>query len=570
MNPNPVNTAFFVALRHMRAPLIVLTAIFAISVGGLVAIPGVDAQGNPWRMDFFHALYFISYTATTIGFGEIPHAFTDEQRLWVIFCIFLSVIGWAYAISKLFAVIQDRGFKQALTGQRFARSVRRLGEPFYLICGYGETGQLLARSLDHLNIPFVVIDIDPERIDELDLQDYLFDAPGLVGDARLPNNLIMAGLTHPSCVGVIALTNDDSANLAVAIAVRLLNPEIPALCRATTVDVAANMASFGTRHIIDPFEKFAEYLALAIRSPGSYRLLEWLTGLPGTELAAERVPPRGRWLVCGYGRFGQAIVRHITHEHLDVTLIDPKPPSRKTALPWILGVGTSAETLREAGVNGAVGIVAGTDDDINNLSIVVTARELNPNLFVVLRQNLQANHELFKAFDSDFTVVPSEIIAHECLAILTTPLLSRFLAIVKRKDDAWADDVIARISAVTGTLVPAVWSVTLDAWQAPAVVETIHRSTIALDSVMRDPVDRERQLPCIPLMLVRGAEDIEMPAPDLMLRAGDSILFAGMSSAIQDQQSILRNLNVLNYVLFGTQVAGSWLWRKLTGAEAGL
>jgi voltage-gated potassium channel len=569
MNPRPANTAFFVALRHMRAPLIFLIAIFAISVGGLVLIPGVDAEGKSWRMDFFHALYFISYTATTIGFGEIPHPFTDVQRLWVIFCIFLSVIGWAYAISKLFAVIQDRGFKQAVTGQRFEHAVKRLGEPFYLICGYGETGQLLARSLDHLNIRFVVIDINPDRIDELDLQDFLFDAPGLVGDARLPNNLIMAGLTHPNCVGVIALTNDNSANLAVAIAVRLLNPAIPALCRATTVDVAANMASFGTRHIIDPFEKFGEYLALAIRSPGSYRLLEWLTGLPGTELAAERQPPHGNWLVCGYGRFGQAIIRHITREKLDVTLIDTRPPSRETRLPWIVGEGTRAETLREAGIEKAVGIIAGTDDDINNLSIVVTARELNPKLFVVLRQNRQANRELFKAFDSDFTVIPSEIIAHECLAILTTPLLSRFLEIVKRKDDAWADHVVNRISAVTGTRVPAIWSVTIDARQASVVVETIHRSAIRLDSVLRDPVNRSRQMPCVPLMLVRGAEVIEIPAPDLALREGDSILFAGQSSVIPDQQAILRNLKVLNYVLFGTEVASSWVWRKLTGAKAG-
>ncbi|HYE34777.1 potassium channel family protein [Methylocaldum sp.] len=568
MNPNPVNTAFFVALRHMRAPLIVLIAIFAISVGGLVLIPGIDAQGNPWRMDFFHALYFISYTATTIGFGEIPRTFTDAQRLWVIFCIFLSVIGWAYAIGKLLAVVQDRGFSQALTGQRFERSVKRLGEPFYLICGYGETGQLLARSLDHLNIRFVVIDIDPERINELDLQDYLSDAPGLVGDARLPNNLIMAGLTHRTCVGVIALTNDDSANLAVAIAVRLLNPAIPALCRATAVNVAANMASFGTRHIIDPFDKFGEYLALAIRSPGSYQLLEWLTGLPGTELVAEREPPRGHWLVCGYGRFGQAIIRHIEHENLDVTLIDPRPSDRGTPWRWVVGEGTRAETLSEAGIDRAVGIIAGTDNDINNLAIVVTARELNPDLFVVLRQNLQANRELFRAFNSDFTVVPSEIIAHECLAILTTPLLSRFLAIVKHKDDAWADSVVARISAATGTLVPATWSVTLDRQQAPAVVEMIHRFAITLDALLRDSADRDRRMSCVPLMVVRGAEEVEIPAPEFVLREDDRILFAGLSSVVPHQQSILRNPDVLHYVLFGTEVANSWVWRKLAGAKA--
>ena len=54
-------------LRRMRAPLIV---IFSVSVLGLTLVPGVDGNGEPWRMSFFDALYFMSYTATTIGFGE--------------------------------------------------------------------------------------------------------------------------------------------------------------------------------------------------------------------------------------------------------------------------------------------------------------------------------------------------------------------------------------------------------------------------------------------------------------------------------------------------------------------
>ena len=566
MNPpgyNSAHTPFFVALRHLRAPLIILIAIFAVSITGLVLIPGVDAEGKPWRLDFFHALYFVSYTATTIGFGELPYAFSDAQRLWVIFCIFLSVIGWAYAIGKLFAVLQDRSFQQALTAQRFERAVRRLGEPFYILCGYGETGQLLARSLDHLNIQFTVLDISRDRIDELDLQDFRFDAPGLVGDARLPNHLLLAGLKRRNCLGVVALTNDDSANLAVAIAARLLNPSIPALCRATTGDTAANMASFGTRHVIDPFEKFGEYLALAIRSPGSYQLLEWLTGLPGTELSAERKPPRGYWVICGYGRFGQAILRHIEREGLNVAIVDPNRPGDDTSLPWISGVGTRAETLREAGIDLAVGIVAGTDDDIVNLSIVVTARELNPNLFVVLRQNLQANRELFRAFDSDFTVVPSNIIAHECLAVLTTPLLSRFLEIVKGKNDAWADSVVARTSGVAGTEVPATWCVTLDAGGAQAVVRQLGKTPILLDHLLRDPANRKARMACVPLMLVRGKEVIEMPPLESALREGDRILFGGHGRVIARQELNLRNQNTLNYVLLGTQATDSWLWSKI-------
>jgi voltage-gated potassium channel len=139
------SATIFLVLRRMRAPLIILITIFAVSVLGLTLIPGQDAAGRPWRMGFFDAFYFMSYTATTIGFGEIPHAFTDAQRLWVMVTIYLTVIGWAYAIGSLLTLLQDRAFRQALALQHFTRKVARLREPFLLIAGYGQTGQLLGR-----------------------------------------------------------------------------------------------------------------------------------------------------------------------------------------------------------------------------------------------------------------------------------------------------------------------------------------------------------------------------------------------------------------------------------------
>ena len=128
MNPDVQESTFFLALRRMRAPLITLILIYAISVLGLTLIPGIDAEGQPTRMSFFHAFYFISYTATTIGFGEIPNAFSESQRLWIILCIYLSVIGWAYSIGALLALLQDQNFQNAVRVQRFNRVVRHLRE----------------------------------------------------------------------------------------------------------------------------------------------------------------------------------------------------------------------------------------------------------------------------------------------------------------------------------------------------------------------------------------------------------------------------------------------------------
>ena len=108
------SATIFLVLRRMRSPLITVIVIFAISTLGLTLIPGQDADGNPHRVSFLHAFYVVSYTATTIGFGELPDPFTEAQRLWVTIIIYLSVFGWAYTIGSLLTLLQDRSFRQAL------------------------------------------------------------------------------------------------------------------------------------------------------------------------------------------------------------------------------------------------------------------------------------------------------------------------------------------------------------------------------------------------------------------------------------------------------------------------
>jgi len=557
-----MNSVIFLALRRLRAPLIALIAIYAVFILGMVLIPGRGAHGEVWHMGFFHALYFVSYTASTIGFGELPQTFTDAQRLWITLMIYLSVVGWAFTIGKLLALFGDKGFVQAVRVQRFAARVRRLGEPFFLVAGYGETGALLCRALDRLQLRFVVVDVSDDRISELGVQDYGSDPPALVADASLPETLLLAGLRHRCCQGVITLTNSDPANLAVAIAVRLLNPSIPVLARADRRETAANMASFGTDHIIYPYERFGEYLASAIETPASCRLTELLVGVPGRRPRPETEPPRGRWVVCGYGRFGREVVESLLQGGLEVTIIEPND----LAMPGVRrveGQGTEAHTLIEAGIREAAGIVAGTDDDINNLSIVMTAVALQPDLFVVLRQNLQANGALVEAFRAHMVMVPSEIIAHEIYALITTPLLARFLAVIKEKGNTWAAGVAHRLTREIGPAVSAIWSVRVDAAEAPALTKPRH-GPAQLDVLLRDPGQRDEPLRSVPLLLVRAGTEHLLPDAELVVQSGDHILFAGTGKARRLQRLTLQNANVLDYVQTGRDAPGGWVWQKLS------
>ena len=557
-----MNSAFFLVLRRMRAPIIGVIVVYAISVVGLTLVPGVTAEGQPAPpLSFFHAFYFISYTATTIGFGETPNAFSDAQRMWTIVCIYLTVVVWFYALVTLIALLQDKGFQNTLTTNRFQRRVRLLKEPFYLVCGSGETGALISQNFDRLNQAFVVLEKDELRVQELDLQDFKTDIPALCADARIPDNLLLAGLKHDRCCGVLAVTNDEEANLAIAIAVRLLNPNIPVIARARSPAVMANLASFGTNHIVNPYARFAEHLALAVASPARFRLIELLTSLPETPIPKPHRPPAGRWILCGYGRFGQALAEHLRPTGITLTIIDPTSPENDEN---ITGYGTEAQTLLLAGIEQASGIIAGTDDDVNNLSIAVTASELKPDLFVVARQNMTANSPLFDAYGADFNMVPSHIVAQECIAILTTPLLAQFLARLRDRDEPWSLHLCDRLQNLCDGLTPTVWGIHLNQQEAPAAYQALlTNQPITLGEILRNGMDRSEPLPVVVLMLARENQYFLLPDDDLQLTAGDQLLLASPLSARQNLEFSLRNANELAYILDGENYVKSWLWRLL-------
>lgn len=565
MNENII----YLLLRRLRAPLIALICVYAVSMLGLVLIPGVDAAGRPWHMDFFHAFYFVSFMGSTIGFGEIPYPFTDAQRLWTTVSIYMTVIAWLYAIANLLAAIQDPAFRRAMTNARFARSVRWLRETFYLVCGYGDTGSLLVRALSERGLRTVVVDSDPERINALQLEDLPVYVPGLCADAGDPERLRRAGLRHRDCAGLVSLTSSDHVNLTVAITAKLLNAQLPVVCRAQTRDAQANMASFGTDHIINPFEVFAERLAMALHAPGMHLLFEWLTSVGRTELAEPLFPPRGPWILCGYGRFGKAVHRYLTYEGIQAIVVEADPQRTQPPEGSVVGRGTEAVTLREAHIERAVGIVAGTDDDTNNLSILMTARDLKPAIFAVARQNKRTNASIFAAARPDLVMESSGILARQILSLITTPLLAQFLHQARHQDNEWANVLVSRIGGIVGGHAPQTWAVTVTATGATAVnALLLEGRTIRLGDLLRDPHNRDRRLPALPLMLQRGEGQVLLPPDDEALAAGDRLLFCGRHHAEREMAWSVRNYNAFFYALTGVDAPVGYLWRRLARRAA--
>jgi voltage-gated potassium channel len=563
LRPHLSSAGVFLVLRRMRIPLIVLIVIFAVSVLGLSLMPGQDDQGRPDRMGLFDAFYFMSYTATTIGFGELPEEFTAAQRMWVTLAIFLSVIGWAYAIGSLLSLMQDRGFRQALARRSFTQSVRRMHEPFLLLVGYGNASKMLARSLDDMGRRFVVIDIDDTRVSSVELDSYRADAPALQGDARDTGLLTLAGLGHGTCEGVVALAGDDETNLDVAMTTALLRPDLPVIARSSSRDVAERMRAFHVREVVNPLDRFGDHLRILFRSPAAYQLMIWLTSSPGTPLPRrfDRLP-RGRWVICGHGRYGEELSSDLRAEGLDVTVV------HVAGGRVLAGEGDSAQVVESGHVSDAVAFVAATANDTTNLWLVEAARRANPDAFVVALQNRRANAPFFEAVGVDFGMVPAEVIAHEVLARLANPVLMRFLPQVPHQGDEWAAQLVDRLVKTCGRGAPDLWRIRLSHDEAPALEGRLDGRSLRLDDLLRDPADRDHTLGIVPLTLLRDDQRTISPAGDVVLRADDQLLLAGRLRDRAALASTMTEASAASYVVDGRRVPASWVWRRFARVDS--
>jgi Trk K+ transport system NAD-binding subunit len=544
-----MNDIVWLTMRRMRTPLILMIIVNSLSVFGMVLIPGQDAAGREVDVGFLDAAYFIAILATTIGLGEMPVAFTHAQRLYAYLILFPNVVAWLYAIGTIISLIVDPQFRAVLARSRFSRRVQRLNRGYYVVCGFGNTGRMIVKGLLRRGISAAVLEREPDTVHSMALDEDFAHLPALAGDVTDRRLLDMAGLDPDlrHCLGVIAITNEDHANLTIAVTAKLLRPELPVLARAETQRIADNMASFGTDLTVDPYTIFAERFLLALNSPVKYLVQDWLISVPGTRLRTELDPPDGRWIVCGVGRFGSRMVRQLERAGMPITVIDVHPDRVAQHEGSVLGRGTEATTLREAGVESAVGIIAGTGDDIDNLSIVMTARELNPALFVVTRQERPLNDQLFDSSGADLVARRSLIVARRILAIATTPLLPVFLDHLLSQDERFARTVRHRLEAVLEGLSPGLWTIDLAGEWANSIRAATHEDApVRLRHLTENArLPGAEDLPCVCLLLERGSLRTFLPGHEEKVLEGDRLLFAGRDTARVEMLFALREPTVL-------------------------
>ncbi len=550
-----------VVLRYLRMPLLVLIVVYAIGITGMALIPGVDAEGNVEYMSLFHAFYFFTYTATTTGFGEIPNEFTDSQRLWTIFCLYMGVVSWLYAIGSIIRLVQNPHFLLALNEHQFAKSVKRIRQPFFIICGFGDTGSLLARGLSDNWLGAVVLDTDPERIKALALRDYRLKMPALCADPGVPKHLVDAGVRLPNCKAVVVLTNDEEVNLRISVMTRFLNTDLPILCRSTSKRHSEHLATLGKVIVINPFRIFAQLLSMAITAPRLHNLNSCLVRTHNARLGEPLDVPTGEWIICGYGRMGSWLHKYFKRHGIHPVVIDPDVEEVPGASRVISGH-ANLGILEEAGIQQAAGIVAGTDNDHDNLSILMCVRALRPNAFTIVRQNSHENQIAFDAAQADIILQSSLTTARRILKHLISPQIQILIDYLGEQGESITHRIVDRLHAAIGDKPPHLWRVNLCDNEAIAAAEYLKKQQhLTLGELLKDPYDLDKSISCIPLAIERGKKRIMLPADDVSLFDCDEILLCGTDHSETMLSATLNNEYTLRYLITGIDEPRGYLFR---------
>ncbi len=144
------------------------------------------------------------------------------------------------------------------------------------------------------------------------------------------------------------------------------------------------------------------------------------------------------YIVCGYGRIGRILTQHLIQKYIDVVVIerDEKGVAKMNSdgILYLLGEATDEEILIKAGITRAKGMIAVTGTDAENVFLVLLAKQLNPDIFVVARAGRNSAKRTLSAAGADKVISPYDIGARRMAHAILRPTVIKFLEL------AFSDD----------------------------------------------------------------------------------------------------------------------------------
>jgi voltage-gated potassium channel len=218
---------------------------------------------------FINALYMTIITITTVGFGEV-HPLSQEERLFTVFLILMSVITVGYVASVLTEYIASGQLFEKIKFNKVQKKIEQL-KNHTIVCGYGRNGKQAVIKLKKFNKKVVIIESDEGLIEEIESENLLY----VKGNATKDEVLMKACIKNAS--NLITTLPSDADNLYVVLSARQYNKDLVIVSRASDDSSDTKLRIAGANNVIMPDKLGGDHMASLLVTPDIVEFVDMLS-----------------------------------------------------------------------------------------------------------------------------------------------------------------------------------------------------------------------------------------------------------------------------------------------------
>lgn len=155
---------------------------------------------------------------------------------------------------------------------------------------------------------------------------------------------------------------------------------------------------------------------------------------------------RDHYVICSYGRVGRAAARELNAQGATVVVVEPQhelePLLAEAGVAYLLGDFTQEAVLEQAGIRRAKGLLCAVDSDAVNVYIVLSARALNPDLFIIARASSPESVDKLYRAGSDRVVSPYVVSGARMASMALSPAVLEFADMVSVASDLRVEELV--------------------------------------------------------------------------------------------------------------------------------
>jgi voltage-gated potassium channel len=249
--------------------------LFCLLTGGTLGYMAVEG----WTL--WEAFYMTVISLTTVGYREV-RPLSRQGEVFTAALLLLGVGTLFYTVTLFVARFVEAGLKDKWARRRQSRMLDQLDQHF-IVCGYGRIGATIVEEFRHHKAPYVVIDRNGERVQEVLLQG------GLAVEADASSEEVLKRVRIDRARGLITAVSTDAENVYTVLSARLLRPDLLIIARAGSDDAFRKLKRAGADRVISPYQIGGLQMAQTALRPAVVDFVHLATSSDHLDLAMEQV-----------------------------------------------------------------------------------------------------------------------------------------------------------------------------------------------------------------------------------------------------------------------------------------